>query len=110
MTKNYPDEIMNVSLMFSEIETKHVREVYDFFGLIGDLGGISELFVLILGIFVFRYSEFSYNLKALEKLYLVNSKDPNIVDIKNTVKESGKPKFVTSKVDLPEVLANSKFA
>jgi hypothetical protein len=79
--QDYPDELLNINLMFSEIETVVKREIYDVLGLIGDLGGVSDIFVLLLGLFIFPISEFSYNLKALQKLYLVSTKDPNIVNI-----------------------------
>ena len=72
--------------MFSEIETTYSREIYDVLGLVGDLGGVEGIFVLILGIFVCPYSQYSFNLKALQKLYLVNSNDPNIVNIHTKVK------------------------
>ena len=58
---------------------------------------------MLVGIFIFPISEFSYNVKALEKLYLVDSKDPSVVFIKNDPKK--KPK--TNKVDVPDELARS---
>ena len=69
--------------MFSETEVKQVREVYNALDLLGDIGGISEILALFIGIFVFPISEISYNLSALNKLYLVNTKSPGILEVKN---------------------------
>ena len=61
----YPDEILNVNLMHETVEILQVREIYDLLSLLGDLGGINEILITILGILIFPISEFSYNLKAL---------------------------------------------
>ena len=43
--------------------------------LIGDLGGVFELAVAMLGLLLFPISEYSYILKALNNMYLANTKD-----------------------------------
>ena len=66
---------------------------------------------MLFGIFVFPISHFSYNIKALEKLFLVDSTDPNIVEIKSMKKKSNnKNKFKSSKITTPEELQESNIA
>ena len=54
-----------MNLFLDDVETYHTREIYDLLGLLGDLGGIQDILIAIVGIFVFPYSEFSYTLKAM---------------------------------------------
>ena len=59
--------------------TVNKREVYNFFDLLGDLGGIQDIIIIVCGFFLFPVSEFSYNLKALSKMYLVNTESEELV-------------------------------
>ena len=52
---------------------KHERSVYTFMDLIGDLGGVHEIFVIFLSIFLGPVSEFSFITKILGKLYLAKT-------------------------------------
>lgn len=54
---------------------KHQRKAYGLFGFVSDLGGVSELLILVFGFFVFPYSEFSFNIKAMKKLFFVRTKN-----------------------------------
>ena len=44
----------------------------------GDLGGIKEIFLILIGLLVSPISKFSYTLKVLNQLYLMDTKDPNL--------------------------------
>jgi len=53
----------------------HERKIYGLMGFIGDIGGVTEIVMLMFGFFVLPFSEFSFNLKAMKKLFLVRSSD-----------------------------------
>lgn len=55
-----------------------IRECYGFTDLIGDLGGVSELILTFLAIFICPWSTFSYNLSSLGKLFLARTTDPKL--------------------------------
>lgn len=48
------------------------------FGLLGDLGGITQIFYLIFGIILYPFSEHSFVVKALKKLYYARTRDNEI--------------------------------
>ena len=54
---------------------KHKREVYSLLSLIGDLGGVLEIFVLLFIFIINPITDFSFKMKAIQKLYLVKTKD-----------------------------------
>ena len=91
------------------IEKTYSRKIYSILDLLGDLGGIYEVFVTCIGIFIFPYSEFSYNMKVFEKIFLVRTTDPNLILTKPTKKKnSGKTKFKNMKFEIPKELNKSK--
>ena len=63
----------------SDIEMTHTREVYNVLDLLGDLGGSNEIFIFLIGIFIFPISEFGYKMKVLELLYQVDGKDLEVL-------------------------------
>jgi hypothetical protein len=60
--------------------------VYNFLDILGDLGGLVDIIISFFGIVMFPISKFSFILKALEKLYLVNVKDKSILSHKSLKK------------------------
>jgi hypothetical protein len=46
--------------------------------LLSDLGGIRDIVIATLGLILFPYSQFSYNLKAFSKLYLAETVDEDL--------------------------------
>ena len=58
--------------------------------MIGDLGGVYELFILIFAVFLSPWSDLMFHLKAIEKLYTVQTKQieiykkTNIIESKET--------------------------
>ena len=99
-----PDEIFSSGFYLDDSEVTLTREVYNFFDFLGDIGGIFDLLVMVMGIFMFRISEFSYNLKVFEKIYLVRTKDPNLVG-----KKSGRV-WKTKKISIPDDLQDTPLA
>ena len=57
---------------------KHSRRVFGWFDLLGRLGGITNVMMILFGIFVYPISEHSYILKAAKKLFIARSNDSNI--------------------------------
>lgn len=54
---------------------KHSRRVFGWFDLLGRLGGITNVMMILFGIFVFPISEHSYILKAAKKLFIARTKN-----------------------------------
>jgi len=52
----------------------HRRESYIIFDVLGDLGGVLEFLVFFFGMIMLPVSEYSFNMSAFKKLYLVKSK------------------------------------
>jgi hypothetical protein len=57
---------------------EHKRKIFGWFGLLGKLGGITNIFMLLLGGIMGPISEHSFLLKASKKLFIARTKDPNI--------------------------------
>jgi len=47
--------------------------------MLGELGGVLEVISAALGIIIFPISKFSFYIKALSKLYIVRTDDPNLM-------------------------------
>jgi len=63
---------------------KHVRVVYDLLGVLGDLGGVTEVIMLFFGFFLQPISEHSFLLQAIKKLFLARTNDDDLFLDKNT--------------------------
>jgi hypothetical protein len=55
-TGSWPDTVMSVNYWLYDMETTHIREVYNVLDLVGDLGGIQGFFVMLFGVFVYPIS------------------------------------------------------
>jgi hypothetical protein len=75
------------------IEILHSREVYHIMDLIGDIGGVLEVFITIFGILLFPVSEHSFVMKALEKLFLARTLDDSMFVKTKLIKKNKKRKF-----------------
>ena len=42
----------------------HVREVFNLFDLVGDLGGVIEVMIIVMGVLLYPISEHSFLLSA----------------------------------------------
>ena len=52
---------------------KHMRTVFDFLALIGDLGGVFELVFGLISLIIYPFSEHVFYLRTLKRLFQVNS-------------------------------------
>ena len=51
----------------------HEHHVYNLLQMIGDLGGVKEIIVSIIGFFIMPLSTFAFQLKAFERLYFART-------------------------------------
>jgi hypothetical protein len=86
----FPDEVLQWNIFLDNKSTVHKREIYNFLDLLGDLGGIRDIIVASIGILLFPYSEYSYNLKVLSKMYLAETIDESLLIQKETDSEKYK--------------------
>jgi len=54
------------------------RKAYAFLDFMGEIGGVSGVIILFLGIFIFPISKFSFYMKAISKVYLARTTDSNL--------------------------------
>ena len=54
---------------------KHKRNIYSFFDLLGDLGGVIEMFFIFFGTLIAPIAYHSYIMKAMQSLYVANTKN-----------------------------------
>ena len=65
------------ALTFIDSEkTIHSRQVYNVLDFIGDLGGVLELMISIVGILVMPATEQLFTIKMASEVYMANTKDP----------------------------------
>ena len=73
--------LYSITLFLDKNRMEHTREAYDVTDLIGDLGGVLEVMISFIGIFLFSISRHSFSLKILEKLFLARSNDKKIFSV-----------------------------
>ena len=56
----------------------HERAVYGSLDLLGDLGGVTEIIMLLFGFFLFPISEHSFILKAAKKMFMARTTDKGL--------------------------------
>ena len=64
--------------MLEAEDIRHSREIYSLFDILGDLGGVTEVIMLLFGFFLFPISEHSFSLQALKRLYKARTIDNSI--------------------------------
>ena len=58
----------------------HRREVYNLVDLIGELGGVVEVFILIFGFFLYPISHHSFVMKATKMMFLARTSNLNLFE------------------------------
>ena len=81
---------------------EHKRKIFGWFGLLGKLGGITNIFMIFLGGIMQPVSEHSFILKASKKLFIARTKDDNLFaqDDKYQAQIALKPLNNKSKIEL----------
>ena len=57
-------ELLSVNLYLKSESIMHVREVFNLFDLVGDLGGVIEVMIIVMGVLLYPISEHSFLLSA----------------------------------------------
>jgi hypothetical protein len=106
----YPLLLGEVQIFLDNTQIDHERTIYNFLDLVGDLGGVMEIFTLALGIFIFPLSEFSFLLKAISILYLARTEDQGLLEEMEPRNKHGKQKSKNLKEGVPETLKGTSAA
>jgi hypothetical protein len=96
-----------VNISLNPKENLHTREVYNIIDLIGNLGGVFEIIVKVLGLFFLPISSHSFVMKALEKLFLARTLDTSMFVKAKLENKNKKRKFRSLKAKIPEVFKNT---
>ena len=62
------------AIVMSDNLITHSRRIYGLLDVLGDFGGLNEVVMSILALLLSPWVEFQFNLKALQKLYLVKTR------------------------------------
>ena len=55
------------------------RDVYSMLDFLGDLGGVSGIFITMFGLICFPYAEYAYNLKMTKNLFKARTTDRHLL-------------------------------
>ena len=67
------NSVVQTVLYLDKHHTMSQREVYNFYDLLGDLGGIAEIVLLAFGYFLYPIAQHSFTMKATRKLFLART-------------------------------------
>ena len=56
----------------------HERAIYSLLDLLGDLGGVTEVMMIVFCFVILPISEHSFVVKAMKKLYIARTKDTDL--------------------------------
>lgn len=72
--------IFSVNIGLDSRIQMHMTSVYHLFDLVGDIGGVLEVFLVCLMLFIAPFSKFSFEMEALKSLFLARTNDPNVFE------------------------------
>jgi hypothetical protein len=78
LAKQYPGLLIDYQLMLTNTVKTHRRVIYDIVALLGDLGGVTEVIMLVMGIILFPISESSYNMMSTKRMFLASTADDEL--------------------------------
>ena len=81
--------------IFDQHSVQYKRVSYNVLDLIGDIGGVFELFVSLCGILFNSIAEHSFVLSAMKKIFLIKTSEPEAFEFKED-KESAPRRNTTS--------------
>ena len=64
-----------VQLYIDLLSETQTREIYNILDLFGDFGGLMEVLIIVTELIVAPWAEHIFNLKAIQKLFFVKSRD-----------------------------------
>jgi hypothetical protein len=65
-------------LHYDQIAVAHSRAIYSLLDLLGDLGGVTEVMMIVFCALLLPISEHSFIVKAMKKLYIARTKDDQL--------------------------------
>jgi hypothetical protein len=74
----FPGEILRISSYLEEEAEYYTRHVYNLLDLLGNLGGVSNVILLVIGIVLYPISEQSFELKATSELFKARTSNNEI--------------------------------
>ena len=74
-TKLNPTSVLKHELFLSQYEMTNQRIVYSLMDYLGDMGGIYELVVRALGVFIFSISNHSFIVSSMKRMFLVKTEN-----------------------------------
>ena len=69
---------MQTRLFLMPEQVSHKRRIYAVLDLMGDLGGVLELILLVLGLLLLPISEHSFYIETIKTLFFARTKDPDL--------------------------------
>ena len=81
----------------------HKRKIYDIVALLGDLGGVTEVIMLTMGMLLFPISESSYNMMSTKRMFIARTKNDELFD---EATEEKKKKWFLSDKTMPDGIKN----
>jgi hypothetical protein len=73
LTPLYKNTLILINISLNNMGVENSREAYNLLGFVGDLGGVLEIIIAVFGILVFPFEEYSFSIKAIQKLYLAQT-------------------------------------
>ena len=71
---------MDYQFMLTSSVFTHKRKIYDIVALLGDLGGVTEVIMLVMGLILFPINESSYNMMSTKRMFLARTADDELFD------------------------------
>ena len=78
---------------------KHTRQIYSLLDLFGDFGGLLEVLTIIFSLAVSPWSQFHFEMKAIQKLYMVHTKNKGVFEETKSEKHLKRKKKLLAAVD-----------
>ena len=69
INKEDPAKLYSLQISLHNEKVTHIREVYNIMDLIGDLGGVLEIFLVMIGFVVSQVSRYSFVLETSQSLF-----------------------------------------
>jgi hypothetical protein len=70
----------------------HSREIYSLFDLLGDLGGVTDILVFVVGALIFPFAEHHFIMRYLQKMFLIQTTEKHLFPNTNSFEISKKYK------------------
>ena len=70
------NKLFSVVLSLDNLKINHIQKSgYDIIDLLGDLGGVLEIFIFVFGVFMYPVSRHSYVLEMISRLFMAKTND-----------------------------------